>query len=82
MAALGQLGDRGILVRDERDHRVPGVEDGCRRQRQLFATLGFQLTNVRRFELNPVDDEHCFVAELEVDGNAFLLENLHRVFDG
>ena len=48
----------------------------------LLAGLGFEFADIRRFELDAVEDEYRFVAEFEVDRDAFLLEDLHRVLDG
>lgn len=82
MATLRQLGDRRILVRNERDDCVARVKDSRRWQRNLLAGLGFEFADIRRFEFDTVEDEHRFVAEFEVDSDAFLLEDLYGVLDG
>ena len=80
---LEQL-DRRIIGRTEPDDRIAGVEHGGGRCGDLLtgvlrAEIAPEFTDPLGRQLDPVDDQHRLVAELEVDQDLLLLEHLERV---
>ena len=82
VAPLSEFGDLRIVGRCERDDRVARIEDCRRRKCQELARLSFEFADIGGLEFDAIDDEDRLIAEFEIDGDALLLEDLHRILDG